>query len=167
MIALDAGLLAFAVNRGVPEHARAARAVESLANGDRPWALPVSEAHAFLRLVTHPHRVGRPLGLPDALAVIETLLAGPQARLLLPTARHAAVVREVLGFLPAGEPAPLSLETAALLREHDVREVLTCGRELGRYPFLQTRDPVHGAPWTPQEPPARRYRVLKPRAARG
>lgn len=166
MIALDAVLLAYAVNRGVPEHARAARAVETLANGERPWALPVSEAHAFLRLVTHPHRVGRPLGTPDALAIIEALLAGPHGRLLLPTARHPEVLREVLGFLPPGGPAPAALETATLLREHDVREVLACGRELRRFRFLAVRDPVHGAPWSPQEAPARRYRVLRPRTSR-
>ena len=40
MIAVDASVLAYAVNRHAPQHARAASALEALANGDRPWALP-------------------------------------------------------------------------------------------------------------------------------
>ncbi len=40
MQALDTSLLAYAVNRHAPEHARAARVVETLANGALPWALP-------------------------------------------------------------------------------------------------------------------------------
>jgi uncharacterized protein len=167
VIAFDAGLLAVAVNRGAPGHVRAARAIESLANGDRPWGLPVSEAHAFLRLVTHPHRVGRPLRPEEAAGVLDALLGAPSGHLLVPTARHAEVLREVLEFLPAGEPAPALLETVTLLREHGVREVLSADPALHRFPFLTPRDPVHGPAWTPGEPPARRYRVLHPRVPRG
>lgn len=164
MIAVDAGVLALAVNRYAPEHARVAGALEALANGEAPWGLPASEAHAFLRLVTHPHHVGRPLAPAEALGFLESLLAGPAARLLVPTSRHAAVLREVLAFLPADEPVPAALETAVVLREHGVREVLGVERGLRRFPFLAVRDPRHGPAWTPHEPPARRYRVLRPRA---
>ncbi len=166
MIALDAGLLAYAVNRGAPEHPRAVEAVEGLASGERPWGLPVCEAHTFIALVTHPHRVGRPLQIAEALGFLEALLAGPCGRLLLPTARHLAVTREVLGFLAPGEPAPAALETAVLLREHGVSEVLTCGRELRRFPFLVAIDPVHGAARAVRAPGGRRYRVLRPRGGR-
>src|SRR5262245_30758734 len=48
VIAVDAGLLALAVNRYSPEHARAAELLESLANGDAEWALPWSAVHEFL-----------------------------------------------------------------------------------------------------------------------
>ncbi len=166
MIALDASVLAYAVNRYAPEHARAAEALERVANDERPWGLPVSAVHAFLALVTHPHRVGRPLQSAEALGFLEALLASASGRLLLPTARHVAMVREVLAFLPPGEPAAAALETAVLLREHGVREVLSCDRGLRRFPFLEVRDPVHDAVRSPHAPPERRYRVLRPRAAR-
>jgi predicted nucleic acid-binding protein len=166
VIGVDAGLLAWALNRAVPEHARAAAALEALANGERPWGLPSSEAHTFLRLVTHPHRVGRPLDAAEAVAFLESLMASPSGRWLLPTRRHGEAVREVLAFLPPHEPVPAVLETAAILREHDVREVLACETGLRRFPFLEVRDPVHGPGWSPHEPPARRYRMLRPRTPR-
>ena len=61
MVAVDLSLLAFAVNRFAPEHPRAARVLEDLADGGLPWALPWPSLHEFLELVTHPHAVARPL----------------------------------------------------------------------------------------------------------
>ena len=61
MRAVDTGVLLCAVNRFAPEHARAAAAVEAMASGDQPWALPVTVLHEFLRLATHPHVAARAL----------------------------------------------------------------------------------------------------------
>ena len=41
--------------------------------------------------------------------------------------------------------------------------VLSADRGLRRYRFLDVRDPIHGEPWSPLEPPGRRYRVLSRR----
>jgi hypothetical protein len=164
MIGVDASLLAFAANRGSPEHLRAAPVLESLVGGEAPWALPWSAAHQFVRLVTHPHAVACVLAPGDAWGFVDRLLQSRSIRLLGPTERHARVAAEVLAALtfPAGLPA--GFETAVLLREHGVREVLSAERAMRRFTFLVVRDPVHGPPWVPGERPARRYRVL--RAAR-
>jgi predicted nucleic acid-binding protein len=164
MIAIDTSVLAFAVNRYAPEHSRAARVVEELANGDHPWALPWSVVHEFLRLVTHPHVAARALRPSDAWSFAGELIASPTVRLLAPTERHASVLVEVLGM--AGEPIglPAGLETAVLLREHGIRELLSVDRGMRRYAFLTVRDPMRGVPWSPNEKPARRYRVLSSRA---
>ena len=164
MIALDTSVLAYAVNRFAPEHPRAARVVEDLANGDHPWALPWSVAHEFLNLVTHPHGVARPLRPSDAWGFVGQLLASPMVRPLPPTERHAQVLVEVLGMIPAEAGLHPGLETAALLREHGVRELLTADRGMRRFPFLDPRDPVHGDPASP--PARRRYRVLAPKPVR-
>ena len=68
---------------------------------------------------------------------------------------------------PAGSSLPPCLETAVLLREHGVRELLSADRGMRRFTFLSVRDPVHGEAWSPAQPPARRYRVLKARAVKG
>jgi uncharacterized protein len=167
MRALDVSLLAYAANRHAPEHARAARVVETLANGEAPWALPWSVAHEFLQLVTHPHAVARALAPADAWAFIEALLASHSVRLLGPTDAHAAALAEVIASLPPGPGVPPGLETAVLLREHGVRELLSADRGMRRFTFLSVRDPVHGGAWSPAEPPARRNRVLKARATKG
>lgn len=160
MIAVDASVLAYAVNRYAPEHARAAGVVETLANGDHPWALPWPALHAFLAYVTHPHAVVRPLGPSDAWAFVESLLASGSVQALGPSSRHATVVDGILaGLTPASDLAGLA--TAAVLREHGVRELLTTNRAMRRFNFLTIRDPLHGEPWSPAGPPLRRYRVLR------
>lgn len=163
MRALDVSVLAYAANRHAPEHARAARVVETLANGDAPWALPLPVVHEFLRLLTHPHAVARALAPADAWAFVEALLGSRSVRLLAPGDGHPAALAEVLRGLPPGG-LPAGLETAVVLREHGVRELLSADRGMRRFAFLDVRDPVRGEPWTPAEPPARRYRRLGARA---
>lgn len=161
MVALDASVLAYAVNRHAPEHPRAARVVEDLANGDAPWALPWPAVHDFLGLVTHPHAVVRPLGPADAWAFVERLLASSSVRALGPTERHSVVLAEVLAGSPPGPGGLAGLQVAVTLREHGVRDLLSTDRGMRRYGFLSVRDPLHGEPWTPKTAPLRRYRVLK------
>ncbi len=161
MRAVDAGILAYAVNRYAPEHARAAHVVEELANGERPWALPWPVVHEFLHRVTHPHAVARALRAADAWTFVEELGHSASLRFLGPTPRHAAVAAEVLDLLRGDNTGlPTGFELAVVLREHGVRELLSSDRGMRRYRFLDVRDPVHGELWTPAEKPARRYRVL-------
>ncbi|MCC6653143.1 MAG: PIN domain-containing protein [Candidatus Eisenbacteria bacterium] len=161
MRAVDTSVLAYAVNRFAPEHARAAATLEELANGDRPWALPWPAVHEFLARVTHPHAVARALRPTEAWTFVEELLRSPGARLLSATERHAAVAAEVLALMPGESRAlPAGFELAVVLREHGVRELLSCDAGMRRWRFLDVRDPVHGALWTPDEKPARRYRTL-------
>ena len=169
MIAVDTGLLALAVNRYAPEHARASELLESLANGDIPWALPWSVVHEFLQLVTHRHAVARALGPDDAWAFVDALAASPSLHLLAPGPAHAAACAEVLALRdPQAAPGlDPSFATAAILREHGVREILTTDREMRQWRFLDVRDPLHGEPWRPDARPARRYRTLSRRTARG
>jgi predicted nucleic acid-binding protein len=160
--AVDAGLLCFAVNRYAAEHARASRLLEELANGDAPWALPWPAVHEFLALVTHPHTVARPLRPLDAWGFVAELAHGPLVRWLGPTARHAAVLESVLAGLDADTPAPAALELAVVLREHGVGEVLSTDRELARFAFLTVRNPLRDEAFRLDDPPARRYRRLRP-----
>ncbi len=164
MRAVDTSLLAFALNRGAPEHARAAAALEDLANGERPWALPWPAVHEFLARVTHRHEVARALRPTDAWTFIEELARSPGARFLGPTTRHAEVAAEVLTLAAAEQRGlPTGFELAVVLREHGVRELLSCDAGMRRYRFLDVRDPVRGELWTPEERPSRRYRTLSPR----
>jgi hypothetical protein len=165
MIALDTSLLAYAVNRHAPGHARAAQVVEDLVNGDTPWALPWSVVHEFLQLVTHPHAVARPLSVSDAWAFLEQVIASPSAHLLGATDRHGAALIDVLATLAVGEGFGPGVETAALLREHGVRELLTTDTQMRRFRFLDLHDPIADPEWRLGLEPARRYRVLKTRSA--
>ncbi len=161
MRAVDASVLAYAINRYAPEHPRASAALEHLANGDRPWALPWPVVHEFLARVTHRHAVARALRPGDAWGFVEELARSASLRFLGPTARHAEVAAEVLAAAAGDVPGlPPGFELAVVLREHGVRELLTCDRGMRRWRFLEVRDPVHGELWTPAELPRRRYRSL-------
>src|SRR5690349_16944007 len=135
VIAVDTSVLAFAVNRFAPEHARCARVLERLAESDRPWGLPWSVVGEFLALVTHPHAVARALQPADALAFVDELLATPGARALSPGPGHAAALREALAFADPAPGLPPGFETAALLREHGVRELLSADAGMKRFAF--------------------------------
>ncbi len=163
MLALDADLLAYAVNRFAPEHARAAPVVEALVNGERPWALPWPAVYEALRLVTHPHAVARPLKASDAWSFLGLVAASPTVRLLGPTAHHARTLVEVLGGVTVERGLPAGLEIAAVLREHGVRELLSADAGMKRYGFLTVVDPLRAPDWSAVAPPARRYRVLRAR----
>ncbi len=165
MRALDTSVLAYAANRHAPEHARAVRVVEQVANGEAPWALPWSVVHELLQLLTHPHAVARALRPAEAWAFVASLLASHSVRVLGETEAHAATLAEVLASLPPGG-VPAGLETAVLLREHGVRELLSADRGMRRFAYLSVRDPLRGEPWSPAERPERRYRVLAARPAR-
>ena len=157
--AVDAGILACAVNRYVPEHARAGAAIEELANGSAPWAIPWPAAHEFVRLVTHPHGVVRPLRPAEAWAWMERLRESPSLRMLGPTERHGETVTALLAAADLDGMALAGIEIAAILWEHGVQELLSADRAMRDYAFLTVRDPLHGPEWSPNEPPARRYRA--------
>jgi len=162
MIAVDTSLLLWAANRWAPEHARAARVLEGLAQGEMPWAVPWSAAHAYLRRATHPHAVARPLRAAEAWSLIEALGRSPSVQFLGPGPDHARALAEVIAMLPPGLP-PAGFELAVVLREHGVRELLTGDRGMRVFPFLALRDPVRDPGWAAETPPARRYRMLTPR----
>lgn len=167
MIAVDSGVLVLAANRHAREHARAAELLESLADGDRAWAIPWSAAHEFLAFVTHRHAVARVLGPDEAWAFLEALLASPSLRMLGPTERHAEACAEVLALRdPAAAGLPGSFLTAVTLREHGVRELLSPDPEMRRWRFLDVVDPLHGEGWAPGARPARRYRTFARSGAR-
>ena len=164
MRAVDAGVLACAVNRYVPEHPRASAVIEELAHGGSPWAIAWPAAYAFVRAVTHPHLVVRPLAPGEAWAYLECLNESPSLRMLGPTERHVETVAAILGGAAAGAPGVghadlAAAETAAILWEHGVRELLSADRGMRRFAFLSVRDPLHGPEWSPREMPARRYRA--------
>ena len=160
MIAVDSGLLVLAANRFSPEHVRATALLESLAEGEAPWAVTWSAVHEFLGFVTHPHAVARVLGATEAWGFIEALSGSSSLSLLGPTEHHAASCAEVLALAGAGAAGVLDsgFATAVILREHGVRELLSFDPAMRRYPFLTVINPLR----RDIEPgPRRRYRMLR------
>ena len=140
---VDANILLFAVNESAPEHDRAVAWLEDALNGNRRVGLPWESLTAFLRLVTNPRVVPRPLAPVDAWAFVEDWLAAPAAWVPVPTERHAAVLCDLVRrYRPIANLVP-DAHLAALAIEHGV-EVFSADTDFARFTEVRWRDPLAG-----------------------
>jgi uncharacterized protein len=140
---VDANILLFAVNSAAPEHERAAAWLEGALNGNRRVGLPWESLTAFVRLVTNPRVVQRPLAPADAWAFVEEWLAGPVAWVPVPTERHAAVLGDLVRrYRPSAKLVP-DAHLAALAIEHGA-EIISADTDFARFTEIRWRDPLAG-----------------------
>jgi toxin-antitoxin system PIN domain toxin len=143
VLVVDTNVLIYAVNRSAPEHERCRTKLAEWSAGATPWYLTWGIIYELLRVATHPRVFARPLTVVKAWAFVGGLLASPSIGLLVETARHPAVVSQLVREVPGLHGNLLhDAHTAALMREHGVRSIVT--RDLGfhRFPFLEVIDPL-------------------------
>ena len=110
MIAVDTNVLVYAHRRDSPNHRLAYRALEDLAASGRRWCLPWPCLHEFLAVVTHPRLYRPATPMPDALGVVEDLLAAPGATTIGEVDDHAGL----LGRLLTGAPGVVGAKVTML-----------------------------------------------------
>jgi toxin-antitoxin system PIN domain toxin len=138
---VDANILLFAVNESAPEHERAAAWLEDALNGNRRVGLPWESLTAFVRLVTNPRVVPRPLAPVDAWAFVEDWLSAPAVWVPVPTERHAAVLGDLVRrHRPMAKLVP-DAHLAALAIEHGV-EIISADTDFARFTEVRWRDPL-------------------------
>jgi hypothetical protein len=149
----DVNLLLYAVDEPSPHHERARRWLEESLSGAETFALSWSVLLAFVRLGTNPRVFASPLGLEEALDLVESWLAQPCTTVVHPTDRHAALLRELPG--PFGTTGNLTTDAhlAALAIEHGA-EVYSADADFDRFPRLRRISPLNRG-----EPPGRRRRA--------
>lgn len=157
MFAVDTNVLVHAVNPGSPFHEACAGELARWRAQRTPWFVTWSVLYEFIRLVTHPRKMRRPVSVLEAWQAVDALLASPGLRVLTATDRHAQVARAVFEETP-GLTGNLAHDAhiAILLREHGIRRIYTRDADFFRFPFLEPVDPVR--PAGTAEPKAR-YRV--------
>ncbi len=140
---VDANILLFAVNASAPEHERAAAWLEEALNGSRRVGLPWESLTAFVRLVTNPRVVAKPLAPADAWAFVEEWLAAPAAWVPVPTERHAAVLGDLVRrYRPSAKLVP-DAHLAAMALEHGA-EIISADTDFARFVEVRWRDPIAG-----------------------
>lgn len=141
---VDTNLLAYAVNRDCEEHAAAAAALAGWLSSAVPWAISWGIVYEFLRVVTHPRIFRRPLTAGQALDFLDPILRAEVVTVLGPTARHEEVLRSTVREFgkPAGNVFH-DLQTAVIMREQGVSEIMTSDADFRKFPFLTVTDPVH------------------------
>ena len=140
MIIPDVNLLVYAYNDDTPFHAKAKDWWEAQLN-TKAVGLPWAASLGFVRLMTHPKVVSRPLSGQEAVSVVESWLALPQVRIAGPGSQHLAILATLFG--DAGKAASLTTDAhlAAIAIEYQA-ELHSNDQDFGRYSGLKWVNPL-------------------------
>ena len=137
---LDANILVYASNDGDPLFAPSQAFLRRLAEGPDLIYLFWPTTLAYLRIVTHPSILPKPLTPTEAATNIERLLSLPHVRTVGEASAFWRVYLDSGGSIARGNAVP-DTHLAALMRENGVRILYTRDRGFRRFDFLDVRDP--------------------------
>jgi hypothetical protein len=143
MFVVDTNILIYAADKDSPDHGRCRALLEQWRAQATPWYVTWGIVYEFLRVVTHPRVLTRPLPPAHAWLFLDALFAAPQLRILTETDRHRHVAAEVFAEVPdiTGNLV-FDAHTAVLMRENGLRVIYTRDADFNRFPFLDTIDPI-------------------------
>ncbi len=141
MLVVDANVLVYAVNADSAQHEPARRFLESALSASEPVGLPWTVLLAFLRIVTHPGILPRPVPVDHALSFIEEWLARPCVVVVEPSPRHAAILTGLLRATGTGGNLVGDAHLAAIAFEYG-GTIVSFDRDFGRFAGLRTRVPA-------------------------
>ena len=141
MIIPDVNLLVYAHNRAAVGHERARAWWEDLVDREQPIGLAWAVMLGFVRLVTHPSVLVRPLAPVAALGHVRRWLDQESVRIVEAGPRHMDLLRAL--FQSTGVAGSLTTDThlAALAIEHQA-ELHSNDADFARFPGLRWRNPI-------------------------
>lgn len=145
MFVIDTNVLIYAADQDSDFHSPCAEQLETWRRQATPWYLSWGIVYEFLRVTTHPKVFRKPWTAAAAWGFLDAVMAAPALAILLPTDRHANVLREVLRELPHLRGNLLhDTHTAVLMREHGIGRIVTRDADFHRFPFVSVVDPLAG-----------------------
>ncbi|HEX5475388.1 MAG TPA: TA system VapC family ribonuclease toxin [Vicinamibacterales bacterium] len=141
MILVDANLLVYAANTASPEHARARAWLDDRLNGTARVGLPWTSLLAFVRLVSNPLVVRRPVSPKEAWGQACEWLACVSAWIPGPGEEHQAILTRFVEQPWMTSRLVPDAHLAALAIEHG----LTCcssDSDFARFPGLKWENPL-------------------------
>lgn len=143
MFVVDANVLVYAADEDSPFHERCRQLLERSRAQASAWYVTWGILYEFLRVTTHPRVFHAPWPAAQAWNFLEAVLAAPALGILTPTERHSMVVAELLREIPHLSGNLIhDAHTAALMREHGIRRIVTRNTDFHRFPFLEPVDPM-------------------------
>ena len=139
----DLNILIYAVDRQVPGHDRALRWWNGTLSGTETVGLAWVVLLGFVRLTTNPHVMRSPLSGGAALDYLDRWLAREVTTIVEPTARHTALLRDLLSDTGTGGNLVADAHLAALAIEHGA-ELCSADRDFGRFHGLRWLNPLAG-----------------------
>ncbi|MCY3972929.1 MAG: PIN domain-containing protein [Candidatus Dadabacteria bacterium] len=142
MIAVDTNLLVYAHRREMPDHPIALGVMDSLANGDKSWAIPWPCCYEFLSVVTN-RRIwkGKESTMKQAWKQLEDWLASPPNGLIGETEDFLKVLSGFVRHPKVRGAIIHDARIAAICVANGVEELLTRDRDFSLFPELKTRNP--------------------------
>jgi toxin-antitoxin system PIN domain toxin len=129
---IDASVLLYAADSASPRHERVASWLEGVLNGPRRVGFAWPSITAFLRIVTHPRALDRPLTAEQAWIYVEEWLTCDNAWIPQPTASHAAVLGGLITSADLRGNLISDAHLAALAIEHGL-QVCSADTDFARF----------------------------------
>lgn len=140
-VTVDANVLVYSVNQSAEEFAPAAELIQRLGRGPDIVYLFWPTVMGFLRIVTHPSILPRPLTAEEAEGTIERLLARPHVQAPGEGGGDFWALYRATADRARGNDVP-DAHLAALMRRHGVGTIYTRDRGFRRFADLEVRDPM-------------------------
>lgn len=137
----DVNLLLYAADETAELHEPARKWVESVLSGAETVAFAWVALLGFVRLSTSAYAGGERWRAGQALDLVDLWLARPNASVVHPTPRHAAVLRDLLTPLGAGGNLTTDAHLAALAIEHGAT-LCSSDHDFSRFKGLDWVDPL-------------------------
>jgi uncharacterized protein len=139
----DVNVLLYAVDERSPHHERAREWLDTTLSGTETVGLAWAVLIAVTRLATHPAVFEDPLTAEEALDLVDGWLGRPNATVVHPTARHAAVLRELLTPLGTAGNLVSDAHLAALAIEHGA-DLCSSDADFSRFSGVRWVNPLAG-----------------------
>jgi hypothetical protein len=140
-VTIDANVLVYASNEAEPVHVPARRLVERLAAGPEIVYLFWPTIMAYLRIVTHPSLLPRPLSPPQAISNVKALIAAPHFRTPGEEEGFWELYLATRNDSDRGNDVPDG-HVAALMRQHGVATIYTRDRDFRRFDGIAAENPL-------------------------
>ena len=140
-VTVDTNVLVYDTNEDDPVHLAARDLVRRLAAGPSVLYLFWPALLGFLRIVTHPAILPRPLTPGLAVRNVEQLIRLPHVRVPGELRGFWEHYQAVAGEHTRGDDVP-DAHLAALMRQHEVRGEYTRDRDFRRFEGIEVRDPT-------------------------
>lgn len=141
MILLDANLLLYAANRDAPEYEPARSWLDERLNATARVGVPWPSMLAFVRIISNPAIIRRPVTPGEAWRQVREWLACEVVWIPLPGARHADILGELLDRRIVTSRLVPDAHLAALAIEHGLTLCSTDG-DFAKFPGLKWQNPL-------------------------
>lgn len=138
---LDVNLLLYAYDAEARLHGRAEAWLERTMSAPETVGLAWVALLGFVRISTSPYAGGMRWSVEQAFDALGDLLGQPNAVVVHPTHRHAAVLRDLLAPLGAGGNLTTDAHLAALAIEHGAT-LCSSDNDFSRFKGLDWVDPL-------------------------